>query len=453
MAAAALAGESRPSSAGVSGRKRQALQELLEQVELAMPNEEAAAAAVAAAAAAAAAVAEVTGTGAGSASAQQQPGMPCSDEQMRSAFVPPRPGALSSQPGASRCSQHGENLAAPSNKENLAAVVSMTTQSSADLLPVQGPEAAAAAAKRQKQQHAPPAAAPLMFPERLALREMHPPNHATESFSVGAPVLTSSEPQRWKVAPAPLLHHDAGVVPGASAGTAATSATAAATAATLSAAAAHKEQQDFDDFLDDLDEEALEMLVSGKASVMTAARPAVAPLPPPQLPVWGLAAAAAGPDAMRPFGIATAALPPQQQQQQWPGDGRGSGHVPSSGPAPPGPAPSEYRHERYPVLAAEPAGQFPPVPQCSAAAPSAPAAPAAPGEADILAGNAIPPSGGMVIDPQASHLPCGREEVHYVVLEVLEEGRDELTLRLMNEFKVREAGAQPWARPADSLHH
>ena len=448
MAAAALAGESRPSSAGVSGRKRQALQELLEQVELAMPNEEAAAAAVAAAAAAAAAVAEVTGTGAGSASAQQQPGMPCSDEQMRSAFVPPRPGALSSQPGASRCSQHGENLAAPSNKENLAAVVSMTTQSSADLLPVQGPEAAAAAAKRQKQQHAPPAAAPLMFPERLALREMHPPNHATESFSVGAPVLTSSEPQRWKVAPAPLLHHDAGVVPGASAGTAATSATAAATAATSSAAAAQKEQQDFDDFLDDLDEEALEMLVSGKASVTTAVRPVVAaPLQrQPQLSVWGSAAdAAAGPAAMHPSGMAAAAMP---QLQQWQGGGRGSGPVPN-----PGPAPSEYRHERYPVLAAEPAGQFPPVPQCSAAAPSAPAAPAAPGEADILAGNAIPPSGGMVIDPQASHLPCGREEVHYVVLEVLEEGRDELTLRLMNEFKVREAGAQPWARPADSLHH
>ena len=167
------------------------------------------------------------------------------------------------------------------------------------------------------------------------------------------------------------------------------------------------------------------MLVSGKVSVTTAARPVVAAPPQQQQPVWdSVAAVAAGPDAMHPFGTVAASMP---QLRQWP--------VPSSGPAQGGPAPSNHRHERYPVLAAEPAGQFPPPPQCAAVH----ADPAAPGRADISAGNAFCPSAGMAVDPQASRLPCGREEVHYVVLEVLEEGRDELTLRLMNEFKVREA--------------
>lgn len=48
------------------------------------------------------------------------------------------------------------------------------------------------------------------------------------------------------------------------------------------------------------------------------------------------------------------------------------------------------------------------------------------------------------IDDQAQRLPCRREEEHYVVLEVLDEAPNQLTLRLLNEYKVK---------PLDSQHH
>ena len=57
---------------------------------------------------------------------------------------------------------------------------------------------------------------------------------------------------------------------------------------------------------------------------------------------------------------------------------------------------------------------------------------------------AVLSKGGLAggIDPLASSLPCGRDDVRFTVLEVLQQGGPELTLRLINETKVRGSEGQ-----------
>lgn len=43
----------------------------------------------------------------------------------------------------------------------------------------------------------------------------------------------------------------------------------------------------------------------------------------------------------------------------------------------------------------------------------------------------------MEVDAQVQRLPCRREEEHYIVLEALDEAPNQLTLKLLNEYKVR----------------
>ncbi|GAX73855.1 hypothetical protein CEUSTIGMA_g1305.t1 [Chlamydomonas eustigma] len=64
-----------------------------------------------------------------------------------------------------------------------------------------------------------------------------------------------------------------------------------------------------------------------------------------------------------------------------------------------------------------------------------------------------------LVDPQASALPCGREQVHYIVLEVLESFEEELALRLFNEYKgqeliahLRDGWVDTPVKPGDSLN-
>lgn len=54
------------------------------------------------------------------------------------------------------------------------------------------------------------------------------------------------------------------------------------------------------------------------------------------------------------------------------------------------------------------------------------------------------------MDAQAQRLPCRREEEHYVVLEVLDEAPNQLTLKLLNEYKVKALDSQHHCMQSDS---